>query len=206
MAITTKKGQPITGSRTAMQSRSPVLANQAQTSRDAQKIVNRPPMPFDNPRGTVKAPAPSNRSGSWRVDNLQGSSGKRAGVGNTYLSAQEMNAVGYAPTATRSTNPIISGFPTRNNPRKSGGASQSVANWGKQPSTAATRRAIPAADTGAVRGDNRGMRNYEDPKGNRFANGPMSMDGVRKGSHFRGASLTQRPARKKGEAPFYGQR
>jgi hypothetical protein len=50
------------------------------------------------------------------------------------------------------------------------------------------------------------MRDYTDPTGNKYLNGPMQMDGVKKGSRARGASLTNRPARKKGEADFYGQR
>jgi hypothetical protein len=58
------KGGGITGSSTRMQSRPPVLSNQAETSRTAQRMIPRPPMPFENPHGAVNVPAPVNRNAS----------------------------------------------------------------------------------------------------------------------------------------------
>ena len=38
-----------------------VLTNQARTSDGAQRIIPRPPMPFENPRGSVNVPAPTKK-------------------------------------------------------------------------------------------------------------------------------------------------
>jgi hypothetical protein len=97
-----------------MRPKAPVLSDSAHTSSDAQKLVRRPPAPFDNPNSALNVPAPTNpqfrSNGNPRelVDKP-----RRVGVANTSLSADEMAAIGYSPTATRSDNPIISGFRTR---------------------------------------------------------------------------------------------
>jgi len=57
----------------------------------------------------------------------------------------------------------------------------------------------------AGRGDTKGMRQFTDRTGNKYANGVMRTDGVKKGSHARGASLTKASARQKFGAPFYFQ-
>src|SRR5271170_4185518 len=81
MAITTKRGQPITGGRTAMQPRPPVLSDAADTSRDAQRQVMQPGQPFSNPYGTVNVPAPVNRAASHPYGNPANSLlPKRAGA------------------------------------------------------------------------------------------------------------------------------
>lgn len=204
MAITRKKGQPITGSRTAMQSRKPVLANQAQTSRDAQKIVRRPPAPFDNPTGGLKTPTGRLNYKSLGIGyEVQSSGPKPQRYGSPVMSDKEMLAAVGEPRKPGGYNQVNNGFQNRA-PRSTGPDSQRKALWGKQPGTAASKRAIPASETGSA--DYRGMRQYTDPTGNRFLNGRMYTDGVKKGSRARGASLTQKPAPKKGEAPFYGQR
>jgi hypothetical protein len=53
-----------TASRTAMIPRPPVLSDAADTSKDAQRMISRPPMPFENPHGAVNVPAPVNRNAS----------------------------------------------------------------------------------------------------------------------------------------------
>jgi hypothetical protein len=102
--------------------------------------------------------------------------GTRVGCTNTSLSASEAAAIGYSPNATKSTNPIISGNPTRNNPRSIGPGSfpQSTnsGNW----NTGRTNRPMQAKETGAVRGDMKGMRQFTDPTGNRYINGVMHTD------------------------------
>jgi len=58
-----KKGQPITGTNTAMAPKAPVLGNQADTSRVAQKMVLRPPEPFGNQNSTAQSPPSGKASG-----------------------------------------------------------------------------------------------------------------------------------------------
>jgi hypothetical protein len=212
MAITTKRGQPITGSRAAMKSRKPVLSDAAHPSRDAQRIVPRPPMPFENPQGSVNVPALANRAERFSGNNategrtrwLRSSSASiRSG---SSLTADQADAIGYGVNDTKSSNPIISGRPLQNRTNSTGPSSQPRATGGNGQNTRRTSQAVPGRETGSARGDYQGNRQYTDPTGNRFANGAMYTDGVKKGSHARGASLTQRPAPKKGEAPFYGQR
>jgi len=185
----------------------PVLANAADTSRDSQRQIRQPGEPFSSPHGATQTrtgrvsnpslgipytkPAPVNaRPQSY---------GKRAGVANTSLSAQEMAAVGYGPSATRSSNPIISGHPTRNQSRSTGPSSQPKALGGRQPSTSRGQQSIPARETGAVRRDYSGTRNNM-----RMPQGPMYTQG-RPGSRGH-SSATAGRSNKKGEAPFYGQR
>lgn len=121
--------RPITASRPAMRPRPPVLTDAADTSRDAQKLVRRPPEPFDNPYGAKNVPAPSNRNYSQKAGlpgkgiygtSRGGSEISNVGVGNTSLSAAEMAAIGYGPNDTKGTWSIISGQPTRGNQRQAG--------------------------------------------------------------------------------------
>lgn len=51
------KGKPITGTNTAMRPTANVLSNAADTSRDAQKLVRQPPMPFQNPDNQLNTKA-----------------------------------------------------------------------------------------------------------------------------------------------------
>jgi hypothetical protein len=131
MAITKKGNQPITASRTAMRPRPPVLANQADTSNDAQKMVRRPPEPFADPQGQLNVPPGRLNYKTLGIPyEVQSrgpkpqSYGKLVGVANTSLSASEMAAVGYSPNATKSNSSIISGNPTRNAQRRTGPDSQ----------------------------------------------------------------------------------
>jgi hypothetical protein len=123
-------------SRPAMRPAPPVLSDAAHTSRDAQKIVRRPAMPFADPQGSLNTPAPTSNyvntrkskdnvyyDGGSPVNPLQKAGGysvKEVGCGNTSLSKEEMAAIGYGAKDTTSSDPIISGHPTRNAQRQSG--------------------------------------------------------------------------------------
>ena len=101
--------------------RAPVLSNQAETSRTAQRIIPRPPMPFENPMGSLNVPAPTHRS--YRSDgNPRELRDQKSNVGcaNTSLTADEMAAVGYGPNDTKGTWSLISGHATKNNQRQAG--------------------------------------------------------------------------------------
>jgi hypothetical protein len=105
-----------TASRPAMRPQAPVLSNQAETSRTAQRMIPRPPMPFENPMGPVNLPAPAHSQ--FRSDGNAKESQKRYGGASsasihsgTSLSRDEMAAIGYGPKDTQSSNPIISGYP-----------------------------------------------------------------------------------------------
>ena len=104
----------------------PVLSDQAKTSETAQRIITRPPSPFDNPYGSVNVPAPANPGERFSGDNAtegrtrwQGHSSASVHNG-TSLTREEMAAIGYEPGDTKSTESIISGFPTRNSQKQSG--------------------------------------------------------------------------------------
>src|SRR5205823_7155110 len=101
-------------------------------------------------------------------------------------------------------NQVNNGFQSRA-PRSTGPNSQPRTTGGNGQNTRRSSQPIPARETGAVSGDYRGNRQYADKTGNRYANGVMYTDGVKKGSRSRGAA-TAKPTAKKGEAPFYGQR
>lgn len=130
-----------TGSKGNMRPRPPVRTNAADTSRDAERIISRPPMPFENPFGPANVAAPKGYSGSGRDYagvNSPGARGKAGGYSaqnigcaNTSLTPDEMAAIGYGPNATKSENPIISGHPTRNNPRRAGMPGTRNASGGK---------------------------------------------------------------------------
>jgi len=208
---------PLSGARaygrSQNQPRPPVLTDQARTSVGAQKQILQTPAPFSKRMGGAQAPTgriDNKKIGDFferaRPVNAQPQSiGKRAGVANTSLSASEMAAIGYGPKDTRSSNPIISGFPTRNQSRRTGPDSQPVHTGGNGMNYRRTSGSVPATETGAVRGDYKGNRSYTDPTGNRFLNGPMRNDGVKAGSHARGSATAGR-SNTRGEAPFYGQR
>jgi hypothetical protein len=112
---------PQTSSRPAMRPQAPVLSNQAETSRTAQRMIPRPPMPFENPQGSVNVPAPTHRgfrsTGNPKELNYQKT---EVGCANTSLSASEMAAVGYGPNDTKGTWSLISGHATKNNQRQAG--------------------------------------------------------------------------------------
>jgi len=106
--------------------RPPVLTDQARTSAGAQRIIPRPPMPFENPQGSVNVPAPTNRTERFSGNNategrtrfLRSSSASIHS--GTSLSREEMAAVGYDPDATKGTWSLISGHATKNSPRQAG--------------------------------------------------------------------------------------
>ena len=54
-----KKGQPITGTNTAMKTTRNVLTDAAHTSSDAEKLVKQPPMPFQNSQNQLNVSASS---------------------------------------------------------------------------------------------------------------------------------------------------
>lgn len=127
------KGNTATGFRP----RPPVLTDAAATSRDAQNIVSRPPTPFDNPYGSANVPAPPNRN--FSRDQIAGLPSRRGTSPSaqggqatrdysvhkgTSLSADEMAAIGYSASDTRTGNPIVSGRPTQNNTRRAGSGNQ----------------------------------------------------------------------------------
>lgn len=127
MALTTKKGIPITGGRTAMQPRPPVLTNQATTSADAQRQVNQPPAPFANPYGPRNVPAPPNRAASHPYGKpaknlLPKQAGARMersiGVGATGNTTPDMLAAVGEPRLPKGYNPVNSGFPLGTGKRK----------------------------------------------------------------------------------------
>jgi len=116
----------------------PVPSNAADTSRDSMRQIRQSGEPHSNPHGARQTPTgrinnralgiPFERQAP--VNAKPQSYGKLAGVANTSLSAAEMAAVGYSPTATRSANPIISGYPTRGQRRTVGSGSQPRAKRG----------------------------------------------------------------------------
>jgi|SRR5579872_3444861 len=101
--------------------RAPVLSNQAETSKTAQRIIPRPPMPFENPMGSLNVSAPTHpayrSTGNPKELNYKKSN---VGCANTSLTAEEMRAVGYEPNDTKGTWSLISGHATKNNQRQAG--------------------------------------------------------------------------------------
>ena len=131
MAIKTVKGKPITGSGKVFKPEPPVLTDQARTSAGAQRILRQPAQKWGNPYNETNVPAPANRN--FERDQIaalpsnRGTSPSKQGgqaksdysvTQGTSLSDDMMAAVGYAPNATKSTNPIISGYPTRGSKRR----------------------------------------------------------------------------------------
>ena len=107
---------PITGARPKYGPTPNVLTNAADTSRDAQRIVSQPPSPFQNPYGTVNAPAPANRNAEHPyglpAKSLSPASAGAQNKSNLMSDDEMMKIAGYEPTATKSSNPIISGYAT----------------------------------------------------------------------------------------------
>lgn len=109
----------------SMRPQPPVLTDQ-RTSEGAQRLISRPPSPFDNPYSAVNVPAPANPGERFSGDNategrtrwLRSSSASIHS--GTSLTKEEMAAIGYEPGDTKSTESIISGFPTKGNSRQSG--------------------------------------------------------------------------------------
>ena len=123
------KGGGITGVSPASPSRSmkarpPVLTDQARTSAGAQRIIPRPPMPFENPHGSANVPAPANRNfQKAQTASLpsKGMYGTAKGGNNvsevsilkgTETTPDMLAAVG-EPAKPKGYNSIISGYPTK---------------------------------------------------------------------------------------------
>jgi hypothetical protein len=125
---------PISAGAGQFQPKPSVLTNQATTSAGAQRIVRQPPQDQGNPHGILRVPAGVNQNFA-KDQRPYGSAGgvtprpssasqplKNFSVHKgTSHSAAEMAAVGYSVNATRGTNSIHNGFPTRNPQRVIGG-------------------------------------------------------------------------------------
>lgn len=131
--MSTAKGNTASGFR----SQRPVLTNAADTSRDAERIISQGPAIFANEYGIANVPAPPNRN--FSRDQIAGLPSRRGTSPSaqggqatrdysvhkgTSLSADEMAAIGYSASDTRSGNPIVSGRPTQNNTRRAGSGNQ----------------------------------------------------------------------------------
>lgn len=110
--------RPITSSRPAMRPQTPVLGNQAETSRTAQRMVLRPPMPFANPGETVNVPAPAHKTfkqgisyeNRSAVNAKPQSYGTHVGCANTSTTDDMLAAVGER-RVPKGYHPLISGNP-----------------------------------------------------------------------------------------------
>ena len=118
------KGGGITGSSTRMQPRPPVLTDQ-NTSAAVQRIIPRPPMPFENPQGSLNVPAPAHSQ--FRSDGNARESQKRYGGSSsasihssTSLTADEQRSIGGGMPSARGQHSVISGFPTSGGRRQAG--------------------------------------------------------------------------------------
>ncbi|MGA8872474.1 MAG: hypothetical protein WB460_15105 [Candidatus Acidiferrales bacterium] len=132
MASRPRTNVPITGAKPENRPAPNVLTNAADTSRDAEKLISRPPSPFANPYGVVNVPAPSNDN--FRRYQTAGLPAKerygtpRGGYNvtdasvhsSTRTTKDEMAAVGYGENDTRSDNSIISGYPIPGAARRTG--------------------------------------------------------------------------------------
>jgi hypothetical protein len=114
-----------TASRPAMIPRPPVLANQAETSRDIAQRVLRAPQPFTNTGGAATLPAPAHSQ--FRSDGNAKESQKRYGGSasasihsSTSLTADEQRSVGGGMPSERGQHSVISGFPTSGAKRQAG--------------------------------------------------------------------------------------
>jgi hypothetical protein len=111
--------RPITASRSDMRPRAPVLANQAETSRDLQRrISGQSPQPFTDRGGAATLPAPANRNYSQKAglpakgifgSSHGGSEITHVGCGNTATTKEQLAASG--DTLPKGYNSIISGHP-----------------------------------------------------------------------------------------------
>jgi hypothetical protein len=112
--------RPITASRSDMRPRAPVLANQAETSRDLQRrISGQSPQPFTDRGGAATLPAPANRNYSQKAGlpakgifgtSHGGSEITHLGCANTETTDDMLAAVG-EPRKPKGYNSIISGHP-----------------------------------------------------------------------------------------------
>ena len=116
--------------------RPPVLTDQARTSAGAQRIIPRPPMPFENPQGSLNVSAPVHPYFNTQkskdnvyfdkgspVDPNQKAGGYKAtsaSIHNGTATTDDMFAAVGEPRAPKGYNPINSGFPTRGNQRQAG--------------------------------------------------------------------------------------
>ena len=125
-----KKNQPITGTNTAMRPKPPVLTDAKATSRDAQKKVLQPPMPFANPTSTAqsapagKAPGgvstlePRIASGLKRSSAPANPSGGPAGQSKMPNQSKQIGGrMGYPPPARRAGQPVPSAYKSKKNAR-----------------------------------------------------------------------------------------
>jgi hypothetical protein len=107
--------RPITASRSDMRPRPPVLANQAETSRDLQsRISGQSPQPFTDRGGAATLPAPANRNYSQKAglpakgifgSSHGGSEVTHIGCGNTETTADMVAAVGGGMPSGKGYNP-----------------------------------------------------------------------------------------------------
>src|SRR5262249_5119835 len=148
--------------RSQNQSVKPVLTKAGQTSADGQRQVLQTPQPYANPKGAAQL-------ATGRIDNKKigefferpapvnakpESIGTRIGVASAAkTSADMMAAVGYAPTATMSNAPIISGRTLQNRSQVVGGGSQPKASGGNGQNTRRGNQSVPATETGSRAGD-----------------------------------------------------
>jgi hypothetical protein len=134
--------RPITASRPAMRPEAPVLSNQAETSRTAQRMIPRPPMPFENPHGAANVSAPVNRNASHPyglpaktlLPKTAGANlvSNRASIHNGTETTQDMlDAVG-EPRKPSGYNSIMSGFPTSGAKRQAGRPGNASTNTSKR--------------------------------------------------------------------------
>jgi len=112
-----------TGARPEMTPRPSIRADQAQTSRDAEARLLAAPQPFTYDGAAATAPT-GRHDGSTegvRYNVAAGVNAKPQTYGSPVMSEKEMmEAVGYSSGATKSSNPIITGQPTKNNQRQAG--------------------------------------------------------------------------------------
>lgn len=103
------------GSKSNLGPQAPVLTDAAATSRDAQRIIMRNQNKLSNPFGEVNVPAPVNRQASHPYGQPASSLlPAKAGAQNKsgiFSDDEMMRIAGYEPKATKSNNPVISGYP-----------------------------------------------------------------------------------------------
>jgi hypothetical protein len=122
-----KSGKPITGAQPKYSRKPPLVPNANQTSAQEQTMIAEAPSPFKNRTQTPQISAPTNpefrANPQFHKDLLRyGATGRSFSIRNA--PDVDMAAVGYESRATKSTSPIISGFPQRGAVRVVGGGNQ----------------------------------------------------------------------------------
>jgi len=154
------RSSPITGAtRTQMRPARPVQTT-SNTSADAQRQVTQPPQPFANPRGGAQTPVGSVRESAygqpWDQTSRPGSHPRRSPGSSVMSDAAMLAAVGEPRPVSRAPLDVRNSLKA---PRVVGGGNNPMAHGGG--SVEIRGRAslsVPARNTGAVRGDGRGMR------------------------------------------------